>query len=225
MLRILLCLIFALSLVQCSRNSRNDLIIVPDLRGKPLSEALSDLKKLNLQGDFYEGGYYASIPQNYIVTQIPYPFTRVKKGRTVRLEVSKGKTNILMPSFVGMKFGEVNEKIIQLDLHIESITEVQGDEPPGTVLEQYPLEGQEVEMGSAIRLTISLPGIPMVPDWIGQHFEDVKYSIIEHGYLLGTVVFEENPFHPRGAVILQDPIPHSFAESGIRINLVINEKP
>jgi eukaryotic-like serine/threonine-protein kinase len=223
-LSILVLALFSLTLIQCA-NSNKDLIIVPDLRGKPIAEAQKDLDQLALKVDIQIGGFYASVPEDFVVSQIPYPFTRVKKGRTVKLELSQGKSSITIPNFVGMKFGEAHALIEKLGLRIESITEVPSDKPPGTITLQEPNENQILETGSGIRLTLSLPEIPLVPDWTDQHFEEVKYAIVEQGYILGTVLFIENPFHPRGSVYVQEPIPFSPAEAGTIINLVVNEKP
>lgn len=221
----MICIMLAFSFVQCQRQDRDSLIVVPDLRGKPLVEAKEDLEKLSLKADPFEGGFYASIPQDYVVTQVPYPLTRVKPGRVVRLEISRGISSIQMPLLEGMKFGDVYEFIKSLGLSVESINEVSEAAPPGTILEQYPTAGEMVELGSGVQLTIALPEIPLTPDWIGQHFEDVKYSIIEKGYILGSVIFEPSSFHPRGVVYVQEPVPYSPAEHGSPINIVVNEAP
>lgn len=223
-LSILVIILLSLTNVHCSNNNK-DLIIVPDLRGKPIAEAQKDLDQLALKVEIQIGGFYASVPEDFVVSQIPYPFTRVKKGRTVKLELSQGKSSIKLPNFVGMKFGEAHALIEKLGLRIESITELASDQPPGTITLQDPQENQILETGSGIRLTLSLPEISIIPDWTDQHFEEVKYSILEHGYILGTVLFVENPFHPRGSVYVQEPIPFSRAEAGTIINLVVNEKP
>lgn len=220
----LVSLLLAFTLIQCRKGSE-ELIIVPDLRGKPLEEAIQYVENLPLRLEFHEGGYYASVPQNYVVSQVPYPLTKVKKGRTIKLEVSKGASMIMLPSFIGMKFGEAHELIEALGLSLDEIQELDTDKSPGTVLEQFPEENMMVTMGSGVRLTLALPGIPLVPDWIDQHFEEVRYSIIEHGYILGSVIFKENSFHPRGVVYVQEPVPYSPAEHGSSINLVVNEKP
>lgn len=223
-LSILAIVLLSLSNVHCSNNNK-DLIIVPDLRGKPIAEAQKDLDQLSLKLEIQIGGFYASVPEDFVVSQIPYPFTRVKKGRTVKLELSQGKSSIKLPNLVGMKFGEAHALIEKLALRIESITEIASDKPPGTITQQKPQENEILETGSGIHLTLSLPEIPLMPDWTDQHFEEVKYAILERGYILGTVLFVENPFHPRGSVYIQEPIPFSPAETGTIVNLVVNEKP
>ncbi len=218
-------IILAISFLQCQRSNQEDLIVVPDLRGKPISEAKEDLEKLSLTFESFDGGYYASIPKDYVVTQVPYPLTRVRPGRIVRLEISKGISSIQMPMLEGMKFGDAYELILSLGLGVENITEVSEAISPGTILEQFPPDGEMVEIGSGIQLTVALSEVPLTPDWIGQHFEDVRYSIIEKGYILGTVTFEPSSFHPRGVVYVQEPVPYSPAEHGSPVNIVVNETP
>lgn len=216
-------LVLIVTLVSCSTNESN-LVIVPDVRGKRIEVAREELTKLGLKVEIEEGEYYASIPSDYIVTQNPYPFTKVRFGRKIKLIVSKGITKIIVPDVKGLSFADGREKLVKENLKVGDIIEVEG-QSYGVIVAQNPLPGTEVQAETYVDLTVSVSKPPSVPNLIDIHFEDAKKIITDNGYVLGKVIFKESSFHPRGVVIQQEPIPGSRAEIGSVIDIIVNEKP
>jgi len=216
-------LVLTVALVSCSTNGSN-LVIVPDVRGKRIEVAKEELAKLGLKVEIEEGEYYASIPSDYVVTQNPYPFTKVRFGRKVRIIVSKGITKVIVPDVKGLLFADGREKLTRENLKVGNITEVEG-QSYGVIVSQNPLPGTEVQAEAYVDLTISVSKPPSVPNLIDIHFEDAKKIITDNGYVLGKVIFKESSSHPRGVVIQQEPIPDSKAEIGSVIDIIVNEKP
>lgn len=207
------------------KSSESNLITVPDVRGKNVESAQEELTKLGLKVETAEGEYYASVPSNYIVTQSPYPFTKVKPGRKIKLIISKGIAKVIIPDITGLPFSEGREKLAEKKLKVGNITEVDGSAPYGVITLQNPPAGTEVSSESYVDITVTTSKPPTIPNLIDVHFEEAKKIITENGYVLGRVIFKESSFHPRGVVIQQEPIPFSKAESGSIINLIVNEKP
>lgn len=205
--------------------SESNLINVPDVRGKNIESAQEELTKLGLKVETVEGEYYASVPSNYIVTQSPYPFTKVKPGRKIKLIISKGIAKVIVPDITGLSFSEGREKLAEKKLKVGNITEIEGEPPYGVISLQNPPPGSEISLESYVDITVTTSNPPTVPNLIDVHFEEAKEIITKNGYVLGRVIFKESSFHPRGVVIQQEPIPFSKAESGSIINLIVNEKP
>ena len=219
----LVILVFTIALAGCV-SSESNLVTVPDVRGKGIELAEEELFKLGLKAELEEGKYYASIPSGYIVTQSPYPFTKVKPGRKIKLIVSKGIAKIVVPDVNGLQFSEGREKLLKNNLKIGSVTEVDGSSSYGIITSQDPPAGTEVSAETYVNLSVAISKPPSVPNLIDVHFDDAKKIITESGYVIGRVIFKESSFHPRGVVIQQEPIPNSRAELGSPINLVVNEK-
>lgn len=222
------------SLFACT-NINKKLIQVPDLRGLSLEEAKQVAKNSGLKVFISDRGYFPSVKKGFVVTQTPFPNTKVKKDRTIALQISDGPAVVTMPSIIGMNFGKASELIMKMNLYVEKIIEdpdakdSEGKDIKeiflGFVKSQVPLPGSPVIAGSGITLTIYKPELGTVPNLIDVTLDDAKSMIISSGFLVGTIVFKETRNHARGVVTIQEPIPGSPAESGSLINLTVNEKP
>lgn len=215
--------------------------MVPDLRGKSQEEAMEIVRDKHLKADFVEGGFFPTTPAGYVVTQNPYPMTKVKKGRTIQLFVSQGPAKVTVPSLIGLNYGKAAELLKKAGLFLGDITEVteieaKNKEPvnedesdqyrgPGIILSQTPKPGSEIFSGSRVHVSVYVPGLPMVPNLLDIPFEDAKHMIESSGYKLGSVLFIHNPNHARGVVYQQEPIPESPAQVGTVVNIIVNEKP
>lgn len=218
-------LVLSVCLSSCQLGNKQ-LQMVPDLRGKSQEEAAEIIQNKNLKADFVEGGYFPTTPTGYVVTQNPYPMTKVKKGRTIQLFLSQGPAKVNVPSLLGQNYGKAAEELLKIGLHLGIITEVFDNEaPPGVIISQNPKQGAEVSSGSAINISVSVPGLPTVPNLLDIPFEDAKHMIESSGYKIGSVLFVPNQNHARGVVYQQDPIPNSPAQVGTVINIIVNEKP
>ena len=212
-------------LIGCHLGS-SSLQMVPDLRGKSQEEAMEIVRSKGLKADFVEGGFFPTTPAGYVVTQNPYPMTKVKKGRTILLFVSQGATKVTVPSLIKQNYGTAAETLIKMGLFLGEITEVHDNEAgAGIILSQNPRQGVEVLRGSKVNISVSVPGLPFVPSLLDIPFEDAKHMIESSGYKLGSVLFIPNPNHARGVVYQQEPIPESPAQVGTVVNIIVNEKP
>ena len=208
---------------------KSEFIIVPDIRGKTSASATEEIKKIHLIPQIREGGFYTSVPEGYVASQSPYPFTKVKKGRTVYIEISKGISKVIVPNIVNLEYSDGKKKIYDLGLKVGKVIELKDTKEDikelGFIVEQDPPAGTEVFSGTYVSISVSIPGLPIIPYLIDVHFEDAKKLIADSGFKLGNVIFKENNNHPRGVVIQQEPIPNSNSQIGAIINLIINEKP
>lgn len=218
-------LVISFCLAGCQLGNRQ-LQMVPDVRGKSQEEAAEIIQNKNLKADFINGGFFPTTPAGYVVTQNPYPMTKVKKGRTVQLFVSQGSAKVNVPSLLGQNYGKAAEELLKVGLRLGDITEVRDNEaPPGVIISQTPKQGTEVSSGSTIHISVSVPGLPVIPNLLDVTFEDAKHMIESSGYKIGSVLFVPNPSHARGVVYKQDPVPNSPAQVGTVINIIVNEKP
>jgi serine/threonine-protein kinase len=218
-------LLVSVCLIGCQIGNPS-LQMVPDLRGKSQEEALEIIRSKQLKADCIEGGFFPTTPAGYVVTQNPYPMTKVKKGRTIQLFISQGAAKVTVPALTGMNYGKAAEELKKIGLLLGEITEaVDKEAGPGVILSQTPKQGSEVFIGSEVKVSVSVPGLPLVPRLLDIPFEDAKHMIEASGYKLGSVLFVPNPSHARGVVYQQEPIPDSPAQVGTVINIIVNEKP
>ena len=133
-------------------------IEMPDIRGMARKAAESKLQKIGLKfGNIDEE--YSDEEAGTIIRQTPSAGSKIAKGQSVNIVVSKGKktktTNV--PDFSGSAISSVETQLKSLNLRIGNVTEVESTRPAGTILTQNPAGGASVPEGTAIEFTIAKP--------------------------------------------------------------------
>ncbi|MEV8594369.1 Stk1 family PASTA domain-containing Ser/Thr kinase [Streptomyces sp. NPDC052012] len=169
----------------------NDTVSVPNFVGEKKDTA----QRLAENGDLKLS--FTSKPceeqsKGKICDQDPDPGTKVDKNSTVNLVVSTGAPKVTVPSVTGLDIDEATEKLEADKYAFEVKTETrESPEPAGTVLEQDPTTGAEVEKGTTITLTIAkAEAKSTVPDVIGKTCDEAKAQMTANE-LVGNCVDEE----------------------------------
>ena len=79
-----------------------DKVVVPDFIGKDVVYVLEYLTGLGLNTKVKGSEYSLDVPKNHVIFQQPEPGAEIKKGRDVRIIISKGAKTILMPNLTGL---------------------------------------------------------------------------------------------------------------------------
>ena len=79
-----------------------DTVIVPDLVGKDVVYALEFLTDLELNTKVKGSEFSDEFPKNHVTFQDPQSGAEIKKGRDVRIIISKGPKRISMPNLVSL---------------------------------------------------------------------------------------------------------------------------
>ena len=135
-------------------SSGSDEVEVPDLSGMSQDQARSALKAVGL-----ELGNVTSVDsekdKDRIVAQDPATGTKVKKGTTIGVSVSNGKTaQVEIPTVVGTSSEDAQAQLKALGLNV-TVEEVADNQPAGQVLSIEPGEGSKVEKNSTVKLKVS----------------------------------------------------------------------
>ena len=138
-------------------SSGTDSVEMPDVVGKPISEA-----KLTLELSGFtvmaEEASSDDVPQGYVISQNPDPGVMAAKGVAVTITVSVGPTDVKVkvPGIIGMEEADATVTCIENDLGIGHITYVPSDiYPEGTVCSQSIAEGSFVGQGTIIDFEVS----------------------------------------------------------------------
>src|SRR4030042_2197958 len=73
-----------------------DRVVVPDLVSKEAVSIFEMLAQLGLNAKVKSSEYNNQIPINHIISQDPAPGSEIKKGRDVRLILSKGPKTVMI---------------------------------------------------------------------------------------------------------------------------------
>jgi serine/threonine-protein kinase len=206
-----------------------DTVIVPDFIGKDVVYVLEYLTGLGLNTKVKGSEYSPNVPKNHVIFQQPEPGAEIKKGRDVRIIISKGAKTILMPNLTGLSF-------LQARIIFEENDLCQGEQSRtfnrnienDRIISQSPLPGATVQRGDCVNLLVSSGQRPMaykMPELAGLSIEDAVLLIEKFDLPLGEIksVFYENK--SRNTVVSQEPLAGYRVDAGNRVNLVINRKP
>jgi serine/threonine-protein kinase len=135
--------------------------------------------------------------------------------------------SVAVPAVAGMKFEEAAARLREVGLEAAKASEeVTLDTPRGLVVTQDPPEGNSVPKGQPVSLKVS-KGIG-VPNLVGQHWDNVKPWLDQHGWRLGRVRFVFANQADFGKVLAQEPAANSEPvadKQSASINLNIGGPP
>ncbi|MET9382006.1 Stk1 family PASTA domain-containing Ser/Thr kinase [Streptomyces sp. NPDC002928] len=134
----------------------SDKVSVPNLIGSTQADAKSLLTNSSLEVGTVTQKPCEDQPKGNVCDQDPDFKTEVQKNSTVNLVVSTGAPKVAVPSVVGQSLDDA-KTTLEADKYQFTVktTEKVSSEAVGTVLEQDPELGAEVEKGSTITLTIA----------------------------------------------------------------------
>ena len=99
------------------------------------------------------------------------------------------------------------------------------DKPPGTVIEQKPVDGSLAERGSDVTITVAkAPKQIEIPSVVGQTVVEATATLQDAGLNLGEVS-EQESVEAEGTVISQKPVAESQADKRSQVDVVVAIAP
>ena len=148
----------------------------------------------------------ATVPPDMVVAQHPEPGQRVKLGRKVHIDVSKGGSRLRVPHAEGLTLARATALLTEAGLAIAGVETLRSPTlPPGQVISTRPPAGVEVDEGerTLIQIASRVGNFPM-PNLIGMNLEAAKGIITTQGLVLGEVKQAPSD-EPVGNVLIQYP--------------------
>ncbi|MFH8494025.1 Stk1 family PASTA domain-containing Ser/Thr kinase [Streptomyces coeruleorubidus] len=202
----------------------NDTVAVPNLVG----QTLDDAKRLAVNSDLKLSTTdkpCENQSKGKICDQNPKPPTKVKKNSTVEVVVSTGAPKVSVPSVTGLSLDEAKAKLEdgKYELQVETETRT-SPEDPGTVLEQNPTTGEEVEKGSTITLTIAkAEEKATVPDVVGQSCDAAQAQMTANDLTGQCTEQETDDPNQVGKVISTTPQANQQVDKNSSVQIVVGK--
>ncbi len=204
-----------------------DTVTVPDVVGKEVVYTLKTLSDLELNTKVRKFEYNAAITANHVIFQEPEAGTVIKKGRDVRLIISKGAQTILMPNLKNLSHRQALIILETNDLGagIRSHTyhsEIEKD----YIIAQTPYANTTIRRNTNVDLLISLgkrPQAYMMPDLKTMTVSDAVIAIEQINLKLGEIKVKVVKGAPDDAVIRQEPQAGHRVVAQRAVNLLVNQ--
>jgi eukaryotic-like serine/threonine-protein kinase len=194
---------------------------VPDLKGHPLSDAISALAAVGLRPRIVY--LHSSAPQNTVTAQVPAAGDRVLKGSRVRINVSTGPKPIPVPSVVGQPFANAAGALKGAGFAVTRV-DIDSDEPKNVVVTQDPPPGTNVAKGQNVTLSVSKgPANAQVPDVTSQARTDAVAILKGEGFKVSVLIEEVADPSQDGIVLTEDPAPGTAAKPGSTVTIAVGK--
>jgi eukaryotic-like serine/threonine-protein kinase len=172
-------------------------VAVPALVGLAPAEAERAAGALGLQMTIERQYYSPQIAEGRIMSQLPLPGTKVRRGWQVRVAQSLGPTRVVIPDVTGQseRAAELNIRRRGLEVASMAQVEMQGI-PADQVLAQSPPANATQVIAPNISLLLTAPGEPQVfvmPSFIGQPLGAVSRTLEDADFKLGNVSMAPPP--------------------------------
>ena len=206
-----------------------DTVIVPTLTGKDIVSALEIISNLELNTRVKGSEYSAHIPKNHIIFQDPQPGYELKKGRDVRIIISKGTKVVVMPNIEGLPLTQARI-ILEENGLCEKSTALSHDTTVvrDRIITTSPAPGSRISRDTCVSMLVSngqKPKSYLMPDFKGLSLVDAILLIESNGLEPGEISSEFIKGQQKDLIIKQNPLSGHIVSAGTKIDLVINRKP
>lgn len=184
-------------------------VVVPELKGKTIREALEELSRLGL-GLAQESEEYApNAPVGIILKQYPLSHATVREGKIVNVAVSLGSEKITVPELTGLPLRKAEIELKAANLILGEMDQRYSlKQQRGYVIEQEPEALALAEKGEPVHVQVSLGKPPahkiIIPDFVGNDIKQVHAWIQQHPMPLKIIEQWGHKDKPNGAVLSQN---------------------
>ena len=205
-----------------------DTVMVPDIIGKDVVNVLEKLTELDLNTKVKGSKYSVEVPKDHVIFQDPSAGSEIKKGRDIKIVISRGPQKIIMPNLSGISLRRARITIEELDL-CRGVTSSTSDMvvDKGDIIAQFPLPNSSVNRGFCVDLLVSNGPRPKsfkMPDLVGLQLDDALLTIDKSRLVHGEINVKYHRDKPKSSILEQVPLPGSRTEEWQPVNMVINRK-
>jgi serine/threonine-protein kinase len=204
-----------------------DTVIVPDLVGKDVLDGLEILSDLGLNTRVKGTVYSDRVPKNHVIDQDPEAGTAIKRGRDVKIRVSRGPQTIVMPNLAGLSLQQGRILLKENGLcqgTISSMTDARS--AADQIIAQYPSPDATVSRHTCTDLLISRgPASPAfaMTDLSGFTLETAIRRLEKLQLKPGRISIVHNADAPPDTVVDQTPPAGYRVSLGSRVDLTVNQ--
>ena len=212
-------------ITESSSVSEEDTVVVDDFVGTFLEDIdPEDYPDLRVDVINVREENSSKYDKGYVIDQSPEAGEVVKKGRTVTLTVSLGKSENVIPDYKNMTGDELMKYLSKLNLGLKIETKEVDDEKVvrGYVVRTEPAMGEELSKNQNVIIYVSL-GSNKMPDFIGEVLEDAQKKLNKMDLKLKVDVEEEySETVNEGCIISTNPRKDSPLHEGDRVTLTVS---
>jgi serine/threonine-protein kinase len=204
-----------------------DTVVVPDLVGKDIVHALEMLTDLGLNTKVKGSQYSETFPKNHVMLQEPGPGSEIKKGRDIRIFLSKGSKTVIMPDLIGLSNRQARLVIEENGLCLGQVSSTYYNPSlsKGEIIAQTPLKNRIVDRRQCVNLLMSLGPRPQafkMSAFDGLSIDEAVVLIERSNLRVGQIRYHFEPGRPENVIIGQKPEPGYRVLAKAAVDLIVN---
>jgi serine/threonine-protein kinase len=188
---------------------RGNEVIVPNVVGADKNQAAQILQRNRLQGVFAGSRFSEEFAAGQVVAQRPEAGSRVKRNKAVKLVVSEGRKQVVVPRLVGLTIKEAQVVLDQSGLKLGFVSRAHAlPSPREAVAQQSPEAGATHIENPYVNLLLNIPQTDLrylMPDLQGLRAPEVAALFERNGFLLRPFEYEAAFHQPQGVVLSHYP--------------------
>jgi len=166
-------------------------VVVPAIVGLTPLDAERSVAGLGLQIEVERQYYSPRVPEGRIMTQLPLPGTKVRRGWQVRVAQSMGPQRVSIPDVTNQSERAAELNIQRRGLEVVSTAQMQlPGMPADVVLAQSPPANASQVAAPRTSLLITAAADPptyVMPNFVGQPLGSASRTLQDAGFRLGSV--------------------------------------
>ncbi|MBR5230293.1 MAG: Stk1 family PASTA domain-containing Ser/Thr kinase [Firmicutes bacterium] len=201
-------------------------IELPDFKGMTIEEALEQAASLGLKLEKDQDVYSPDQEEGKITSQTPTEGSTVMAGQLIKVNVSLGKRNGVVPKLEGMDIKEAIECAESFGFTVTP-TVIESHFPKDMVISQYPGVGDVAKSGSEIKLEVSDgkgKEKVKVPDLFGRTPDEARALLSQAGLATtGNVTYEEVADMAANLIFWQSVAANTEVEKGSTVDYKVSK--
>ncbi len=160
-----------------------------------------------------------------IVSQVPLPGSRARRGAEVHATLSKGWSRVKVPETAGQPVDKVTRLLGAAKLVVAGQdTEPTEQHAAGLVVGTTPAAGTELQQGAEVRLRVSSgPAAAEVPKVVGLNLKKAKEALEAAKFKVGSTKYSFDEDKWPYTVLKQEPEAGAKVAPGATVDLVVNQ--
>ncbi len=219
---VLVAMMSALTAMRLAIHGRE--VSVPRLVGMTGAEAERVATASGLLVERESRFFSAEVPEGRVVSQLPAPGTRVRRGWRVRIAESLGPQRAVIPNLVGQSPRAAEINVRRRGLEVGSVATIHlAGEPGDQVVAQSPPAQADAVSPKVNLLVAAEPeqAAYVMPSFVGRHLADVAPLVEQAGLRLVDTTTASVPNVAPTTILRQSPAPGQKVTAGTTVSFEV----
>lgn len=197
----------------------------PDFTGMSYSEVQKELPSGTVNV-IEEGQDFSDYPKGVIFKQDPGAEKVVKKGRNIKVWVSKGREIYKVPDFIGYNLLEVRADLDKAGVQSGTVAYINSNLPYNTIIATNPRVGSSLVKGQKLSFLVSKfenKAEVIVPELSGLTIDEAKTLLDRNGLILGNVTYVKILGLDSGIIVESSIKAKQKVSAGTTIDLTVSQ--